>query len=492
MLPKFKNKNSWILSVVNQEATKHYHHYFCTCSKEFKLTTEIYDPEAPNILCPMCGNDYFKDAVVFENMKSTKIWKYFKWVIVLNENKDDWNVTIKYDLPIYDELTNQVKLQNQDLLHITLKKDGSLPFKVSYKSKIISQYSLYLDDEVQPFKKLLQDEARESLYKFIMMNRSESIGWLDADDMKELSLDEKLNYITYFLKNSHLKEHRSFFWRMDNLHNHTIKYTTQVQMLDFIVNNRKEKSVKKALYKAYESSISHLGYYPYSDYVFSRTIDNINLLTKLYEIYPAIKQHLFTNETFSVAIAFIQFLKKHYAEKQIVKLFVEEMQDVKEYKNVLHNWRDTLRMLQVHNAFEYLEQHFIKVKLTSKKLHDEIIRVFHIVSYELDSKEGFQYDEKYLSACGRYKELEFKLPQSVKELSLWATVLHNCMFGYSSRIHRQQSVIYGVFKNEELLYAVELSNFSIVQAKAVSNGPVPEGDMSAIRGWKSDCLLACK
>ena len=485
---EFKNKNSWVLSVQNKDATKRYHHYFCACSKEFTLTTEMDNPEAPNVLCPICVNDYFKDADEFKNLKGTRIWKYFAWETITNNSQNDWSVTLKYELPIYNASTNEVQLCSQDLLHVMLKKDGSSAYELSYRSKTVSQYSLFLDNEVQPFKKLLLDEAKEKLHKFIMMNKSETIEWLDAENTQELSLDEKLNYITYFLKNAHLKEHEFFFWRMDNLHNHTIKYTTQAQMLNFILNKHKEKSVKKALYQAYENSINHIGYYPYSDYVFSRTIDDVNLLVKLYEIYPAVKQHLFTSETFAPAIEFIQFLQKYYTQKQIVKLFVEEMQDAKKYKDALNNWRDTLRMAQAHNVFEALEQHFIKVKLTSKNLHDEIVRVSHILSYELDSKEYFTYDVKYSFACIAYKELEFKLPQTVHELSLWAKTLHNCMFGYSRRIHQEQSIIYGVFKEEELLYAVEFNGLNIVQAKANWNGVVPDDDMKIIREWQKSHL----
>jgi len=489
MLPKYKNKNSWILSVENKTNTKYNHHYFCSCTKEFKLRTEINEPNAPDILCPMCGNDYFKDAVVFENMKSTKIWKYFKWMSVVSEDKDYWNISLKYETPILNDKTYEIKLNNKDLLHIRLKKDGSVASKISYKSKVVSQYSLFMDDRVQPFKKLLLDEAKESLYNYIMMNKSKVIEWIDDNELKEFSIDDKLKYLTFFLKNSHLKEHRFFFWRMDNIQDHTIKHTTQIEMLNFVVDNRKEKSIKKALYLGYENSINHIGYYPYSDYIFSRSIKNIDLLIKLYGIYPAIKQHIFTDETFAVAIEFILFLKRHYTEKQIVKLFLEDMQDVKEYKNRLNNWRDTLRMLQTRNAFSSLEEHFSKVKLTTKKLHDEIVRVFHIVSYELDAKESFEYDEIYLSACSTYKELEFKLPLTVKELSLWAKMLHNCMFGYSRSIHEQRSIIYGVFRAEELLYAVELNGFRIVQAKAVSNNTIPAEDMSIINGWKNNSLI---
>ena len=484
-----KSKNSWVLSVENKTNTKYNHHYFCSCTKEFKLQTGINTPYAPDVLCPICGNDYFKDVNSFISEDGTKIWKYFQWDIQSTMDKNIWGISVVYDLPIYDVITEKAKLHIQKYLEIKLKKDGSKCADISYKSKLLSRHSLYSEEVVKPFKKLLLDEAKESLYNYVMMNKSKTIEWIDESDIKEFSSDEKLKYITFFLKNTHLKEHRFFFWRMNNIHNHTIKNTTQVEMLNFIANNRKEKSIKKAIYQGYEDSINYIGYYPYSDYIFSRSIDNIDLLIKLYGIYPAIKQHIFTDETFAVAIEFVLFLKRYYTEKQIVKLFIEDMQDVKEYKNRLNNWRDTLRMLQTKNAFNSLDEHFLKVQLTTKRLHDEIVRVFHIVSYELDSKESFEYEEVYLSACGTYKDLEFKLPSTVKELSLWAKMLHNCMLGYSRRIHEQRSIIYGVFRAEELLYAVELNGFKIVQAKAVSNNTVPTEDMKIINGWKNNSLM---
>lgn len=490
MLPTYNNKNSWSLSVENRSCTKYYHHYFCSCSAKFKLQTEINEPDAPEILCPQCGNDYFKDAMVFEKMQSTRIWKYFNWVTVFSEDKESWYIVLKYETPVYNDSRDEVTLCDKKLLDITLKKDGSLPLKIEYRSKVVFKYSLFLDEKVQALKKLLVDEAKERLYHYVMTHKSEAITWIDDHKIKEFSVDDRFKYITFFLKNSHLKEHYFFFWKMDGIDQYTLKYTTQVQMLDFIVNKRKEKSVKKALYHGYENSIKNVGYYPYSDYIFSRSIENVDLLVKLYGVHPEIKKHLFTDETITLAITFILFLKRYYTEKQIVKLFVENIQDIKEYKLRLNHWEDTLRMLQTMNAFNALEEHFSKVKLTTKKLHDEIVRVFHIVSYELDAKENFEYDEVYESACSTYKELEFKLPLTVAELSLWSKILHNCMFGYSRRIHQQRSIIYGVFKENELLYAIELNGFHIVQSRAVSNGRVPSDDMSMIDAWKNKYFLS--
>lgn len=456
MLAQYKNKNSWVLSLQNTTDTKYHHHYFCSCSKEFKLRTEINEPEAPDILCPMCGNNYFKDVVVFENMKSTKIWKYFKWMSVVSENDEYWKVTLQYEVPTYNSTIDSVKLKNAYLLEIKFRKDGYLAPKVKYQSKIVQKYSLFLDDKVQTFKKLLLHDAKLSLYKFIISKKKEYLDILNTRVSDILSPDDKL------------------------------KCVKEVQMLDFILKQRKERSIKKTLYQSYQTSINKIGYYPYSDYIFSRSIENIDLLIKLYKIEPEIKKYIFTDETFSVAIEFIVFLKQYYQEKQIVKFFVEE---IKEYKHTQHNWRDTLHMLQTPNAFNSLKKHFSKVKLTTKKLHDEVIRVFHIVSYELDAKENFEYNKTYLSACTIYQGLEFKLPSTVQELSLWAKMLHNCMFGYSRRIHQQQSIIYGVFRAEELLYAVELNGFRIVQAKSVSNNIVPDDDMSIVNSWQNNNLI---
>ena len=121
--------------------------------------------------------------------------------------------------------------------------------------------------------------------------------------------------------------------------------------------------------------------------------------------------------------------------------------------------------------------------MTPKKLHDEIVKAFHIASYQLQNKEKFEYQKKYLSACSTYEGLEFQLPQTVAELSLWSQLLHNCMFGYSQRIHKQHSVIYGVFEDEDLLYAVELKNTRIVQARASFNHSIPGEHRRIIQEW---------
>ncbi len=478
-------ENSWILTHVNSESTKYFHHYFCTCKHIWRLKTAIHEPFAPDVVCPNCGNDYFLDADEFLNMKATKIWKFFNWASVVDQNEYSWSVTLKYKTPSYDEKTDELHIIENELLYINLKKDGSERYEMKSLSPLVSKYSLFLDESVQQFSKLLPVSAKRTLSEFIFSHRSQEIAWIDEEKIQGYSFDQKLAFIQFFLKHSHLQEHEFFVWNLTFLDQHTIGYPTQLQMLDFIADHRSEKILKKALYSSYEKQIKLGIYSPYSDYTFARTIDNVDFLVQLYHLSPDVKRNLFTEETFNVALNFMQFLKRHYTQKQITNCFMKEFGNLRKYKAALQHLTDTLRMFQTRGILEILDQHFIKVKLTTRALHNEVARISHIASYALQSKEMFDYDERYTQACKKVDDLEFKLPVSVMELGFWARMLRNCMFGYSRRIHLQTSIIYGVFRDDELLYGVEIQNLQITQAKAMMNAKVLEDDMKIIQKWCS-------
>ena len=489
MLPK----NSWILSVNNAIANKISHHYFCCCSHRFVLNTSLYEPEAPDVLCPLCGNSYFINIQEFISKDGVRIYKDFRWEIKEYVRDESWSVTLFFTFPEYIETSDTIHLVQQKLLTLSLKKDGKTNLKTAYHLEVILKYSLFKNDKVIPLKRTMLNDAQEKLCNFILNHITKEIPWIDRKKVQMLSLNEQFQYFRFFLQNRYFQEHRFFFWKMKGLAFDFSRPVSQTEALHFVGNMRQEKVVKRALYQSYEDAMQKTGYYyPYSDYVFSRTLDNIDLLAQLYALHPVIKQNLFASETVSAAIILINFLKNHYTEKQIVNLFTKDIQDVNGYKEKLLFFRDALNMINVHNAICSLEQHFMKVKLTAKKLHDEIVRVYHIVSYELDAKEEFEYDQIYLSACQEYEGLEFRLPLTVKELSLWAKLLHNCMFGYTKRIHQHNSIIYGIFENDELLYAIELNGFRLVQAKGVSNSMVLDKVVNVINSWKSNILYSIR
>jgi hypothetical protein len=60
------------------------------------------------------------------------------------------------------------------------------------------------------------------------------------------------------------------------------------------------------------------------------------------------------------------------------------------------------------------------------------------------------------------------------------------MFGYANNIKSGHSIIYGVFKDDELLYAVEIQKMKIVQALGKFNRQIEEDDRKVIDIWFSE------
>ncbi len=57
------------------------------------------------------------------------------------------------------------------------------------------------------------------------------------------------------------------------------------------------------------------------------------------------------------------------------------------------------------------------------------------------------------------------------------------MFRYSDDIHRNKSIIYGVFRDNELKYAVEIKDNAIGQSYGIYNSVVSTEDMRVIKAW---------
>jgi len=143
-------------------------------------------------------------------------------------------------------------------------------------------------------------------------------------------------------------------------------------------------------------------------------------------------------------------------------------------------------LIQAADSFDYLNQFFQKVKLTTKTLHDEITRVSHLASFDRGDHSTLVYKSHQNSVEVFIEDLEFRLPVDTVELSMWAKELHNCMFGYVNSIKSARSIIYGVFRDNELLYAVELRAMQIAQALGKFNKKIEEIDMNIIKKWHNE------
>jgi hypothetical protein len=95
----------------------------------------------------------------------------------------------------------------------------------------------------------------------------------------------------------------------------------------------------------------------------------------------------------------------------------------------------------------------------------------------------FKYDDIYFKKQVLYNNLTFKLPIDSYELIEWATKLHNCMAMYAKSIRLNKTLIYGVFIDDNIKYAVRIENAKIVEMKGKYNKSIEKAETKIIEKW---------
>lgn len=67
--------------------------------------------------------------------------------------------------------------------------------------------------------------------------------------------------------------------------------------------------------------------------------------------------------------------------------------------------------------------------------------------------------------------------------------LYNCMYGYSSAIKEGRSIIYSVYKDGILTYAVEIVGNKIIQALGKYNAKIDKEDRDIIDMWFKEVYI---
>jgi len=81
---------------------------------------------------------------------------------------------------------------------------------------------------------------------------------------------------------------------------------------------------------------------------------------------------------------------------------------------------------------------------------------------------------------GRYK---VRVPQTGMELFKWAESLHNCMAGYFDAIDCNETIIYCFFKDDDLQFAVEVSDGYIIQSSGKYNRELLKEEEKILEKW---------
>ena len=338
-----------------------------------------------------------------------------------------------------------VKNYNPKLYEIQNNKNGP---------EIFIEYPVFVEDSI----KIKKERVAILIDKSIKLNK-------ELREHIELYYDEICEIVKMYLKYLGLwNERKRYFYLLKKYEDRRVLIlieVTDVEVLlwhTFSITNTKEelfeallknspKSVKRAVYEKYKKQVFKLRYEPLVDYIILNSVDDVNLQRELLKYFE--NKYIIIDGT---PYAFIEILK-HFDKKEVVRF-------LKKNANLIDL---------------YVEIAFKNEIIEYKKSIEETFEMSNIINIV------YEYN---LPLVQKYKSLTFKLPKDSYELFSWSNKLRNCLSNYIS-LQNKRYLIFGVFKGNELTYAVNLDKKKkfIVEAKGFANSLVPDEDMEKIEGF---------
>lgn len=468
-------QNSWYLR------TGQVHHFLCRCGQVDQLHSAALIAHHPSHACSNCGNRYYLDSDMFLNNPKVTRWSKFYWDTENLKNDEGWIVSTYAMIPVPDYTIQKIRLKKIVLAAISLSFVGKHNYK-KWEHGPLKKHIFNGRRKAEMLEETIEAELMEKLSSFVLASPVPEMDWMAEQDLPESVGMSRIKMYAFFLRNPHLKEYEFFYWKsFDVFRKLSASYPSVKEMLACILNFRQEKSIKRACYISYERSMKQLGYYdPTTDYIFAHQISDRNFLLQLISMDAEVKARLWQELRWDDIETFFVFLKEHYTQREITALF----------QNIGNSYylRDVVQMLR-GGMVDFIREHFQKVRPSIEKLHDEFIYIGNLGEGALEEKRIFEYHKNDLMAQTTKEGLEYRLPETITILFGWSRHLHNCMYGYSQTIHEMRSIIYGVFREKELLYAIEIKNDRIVQALGRYNQPIEKEDRRKIDLWFEEFYL---
>jgi len=469
------------------------HHFICSCGQhdqfkkekrdkllevdiidfrrediDFSDFSDIYHPDN---ICTNCQNDKYLDmnALIYEDR--TYYWSDIKWSYKSKVFQSRWELSAIIKIPkvingLYDFAIEELIISSYIINHkgdeLYIENASSFLKKRLWNSG----KPLYIWN-------IISDNIKSEMVKFIIENPIDNIKWLKDES--------RIEALLFFLKNSGVRSKDIFDWENKEYFLEGInKYQTTPKILKYILNHRKEKSLLRAMFKSYKLSISTINRYnPVADYIFTRTIDDVNHLFKLINMDLNIKNTIFKGCSIVNILFFMDFLKQHYTQKSIVQLFL----NVTVFHLKYYFVRDMINIFENSSVRDYIVRGFNKTPLDIQKIHDEIMRSYNRLKLCTISNDIISYSNCIKKSEVIIDNLTYKLPYSKKDLYNWGERLHNCLFSYSENLINGRSIIWGIYIDNILTYALEIRNNKIVQLSGIYNQRVDEYNKNKIEEW---------
>lgn len=178
---------------------------------------------------------------------------------------------------------------------------------------------------------------------------------------------------------------------------------------------------------------------------------------------------------------FFTFLTSHFDEKRIAHLLKQFAQE-EDYWLV-----DTMELLsevsydENHKNIHYQANNPLRANY--KEVHDYVVHMHSSLYRQTLTHQTFTYTPKELTPCIRTATYSVHVPYTGLELFEWGEKMHNCLAGYDRAILSKNKLIYGFFKEDELVFAIEIQERKIVQAKSKYNTELLSVEKDFLNSW---------
>ena len=476
-------ENSWHIAI--PDLKKHdtiNHHYICTCGYIKQIALQNHYADFPYLICPECSNSYYLDLETFRDSHTVRYWKTFKWSYELIEDKEGWHIHFYYLTPVLKNSLSEFAVHKQSLQKMSLFYNGVL--QTTTRDQQLIKCYIYDDDNTE-IRKILEKQYAQPLLRYVLDNINETLNWIDIKKYSDLSDNQTLHVLAFFLQHPHMKDEGLFFWDYDGCDTLMNSIHNEDEGLSLILGVQQKKSIKRALFSNYKANKGSF-YSPMFDYVVCHHFEDENFIVVLLKIEHHTKRALFHTFKLEEILQVFGFLAQYYLQQELYRLIVESISETSK----MQEFHDIVRMLNEEEFLPLYLEHFRKPRSNVKALHDELVRIHirYITVYKLTEVKDifipFEYETfTAQSFTCRSASFEFRLPYSPEELYTWTLKLHNCMASYTNDIIKKRTLIVGVFRDDTLLYALEIKNGRIVQALGKYNKPIIHNDSREIRDW---------
>lgn len=457
--------------------------YICNCG-HIETIIKNQNSTLDKYICSSCENEKFYDANKYLN-------NYFWYDSIYSLFEDEEFIFSLQPITTYDSESKILKA----IIQLNIPNSIDLASnKALYKSKPL--FEIQIDEfgntkEVLHVNFDLNSQITENEKRFCeyvseeeLINRNPFLVSFKNKILKSfiqnsyyfnskiLHKTKSLEEFCFFVSNNHLLDIEFYKWKNIEL---VPKYKelTIIEALDYVLNNRTEKTLKKLVFDNYKLQLKNYKCYDFI-YIHSiaKYIKDVNILNRMINI--DLKSHIeLINDSYYL-ISFIEFLSSKFTDKQIENLFISYS------KKELFWLIDTV---SIFSEVIYYVNEFEVTKCKVENLHDDIIRYHQIVlnKHLIDVK--FDYDDKFLNACKNIENYQIKLPLDGMELYGWSNKLQNCLSGYWKPILEKRTIVYGFLIDNEIKFAVEIKNNKIVQSKSKYNKDLQNKEMSLVNGW---------